>query len=264
MIRHLKVYLLILNQDASIQRLYHQRKYKEALDLTISFLDKMEAGSIPVEGKADARDRELLDIAMKCAIRLRDPTTSNMTADRSKHRWGPHSSISATAAEAYIIGGRPRGRSKATNMSVINQSNLPMSLDAISALLQAVHIQSQAQPHLRMLIRALGLWTTQLEVASPIASDAQLAAIRSLHRHVVAYCDRSTGAFSKPLFSDVRGIRASPQYIPVSPTDVAEWCARTGFEGDELRALVSLVTFKAIDESSFGDETAAGKSVRSL
>lgn len=71
----------------------------------------MKAGSIPIEGKADARERELLDIAMKCAIRLRDkdPQRAGVLADQSKHKWSPHSSISATAAEAYLVSGRPRG-----------------------------------------------------------------------------------------------------------------------------------------------------------
>ncbi|KAF8754254.1 hypothetical protein RHS01_06449 [Rhizoctonia solani] len=89
-------------------------------------------GTLP---KNEARDRELLDTALRCAIKLNDKSTALALADASRSRWTNNPGLGYTAGEAYIFASRP--------------------YDAISALLHAVRLRTPSHQVLSLLARAL-------------------------------------------------------------------------------------------------------------
>lgn len=138
-------------------------------------------------------------------------------------------------------------------------------VEAITALLQTVHVNARIYPHLRILTHALDDWATQLESLA----TSQATTIRSLYDYVNAYLQHISTTYAKPLFHDATDTttqqRGNTQPYNVKSRDELEsLCALAGFEGDELHALLSVVTFKGGEDLSSLEAAGTGKSVRSL
>ena len=92
-----------------MHRAYFQRDFQRALDICLSYLDGVQDGKIVLEGNSTARERELLDIAIKASLHLRNIPVAIDLAGRSVNRCTAHPALGYSAAEAYLLGSRPRG-----------------------------------------------------------------------------------------------------------------------------------------------------------
>lgn len=119
----------------SVQRLFLQRSYDAALKLAIQVL--VASGihldpllvlvdtNVPALPKNEAREREMLDVAIRCALKLDNPKTAAKLAESTRERvspsnllndLGPHScqwtncpGLGYTAGEAFVLASRPLG-----------------------------------------------------------------------------------------------------------------------------------------------------------
>ncbi|KAG9122605.1 hypothetical protein FRC07_000952, partial [Ceratobasidium sp. 392] len=113
------------NVEWSVQRLYLQKSYAAALQLAVEVLyaggveldltdgittslnhniDENDRGTLP---KNEARDREMLDVAIRCAIKLGDRNAAIDLARATRSRWANSPGLGYTAGEAFVFAGRP-------------------------------------------------------------------------------------------------------------------------------------------------------------
>ncbi|KDQ14902.1 hypothetical protein BOTBODRAFT_44403 [Botryobasidium botryosum FD-172 SS1] len=252
--------------EFSIQRLYLQKEYEKCLERVLGFLDLLSSESFPPEGKGDAREREMLDIAMRCTIKSGNVVQAGLLADRSRPKWRSLAGIAATAGEAYIVAQRPR--------------------DAITAILLALHLRGVSYPHLKLLARAFSLRETQLLAAgvtplkktdagtdfnsdSDSTTPSELEAVQALYRICREGTERVARTYAYPLFhpgpAETGESREPPppRDITITSSMVEQWGTACGLTNDDLAYLVELCTFEAAEtDGAAGDE--GGKSVRLL
>jgi len=139
-----------------------------------------------------------------------------------------------------------------------------LRLDAISALLKSAHQRGGSYPYLQLLSRAFKEWGT----SSPIEGEVDKDALRSFHNLILGFSQRATGAFSRPLFPELRTTsRAqSDNKAPIIPSEIlSSWAQTAGFDGEERDALVALCTSKQEDDHSILETATGGeRSVRTL
>lgn len=69
--------------EYTIQRLYFQQKYSDALSMCNSVMGAVAAADAP-GNRTGSHSRELLDMAMRCALKLQDHRNAGELADQSK------------------------------------------------------------------------------------------------------------------------------------------------------------------------------------
>ncbi|CAE6462882.1 unnamed protein product [Rhizoctonia solani] len=238
----------------SVQRLYLQRSYKQAQTLAFHILfaagvqldpavlgDNVNAnGTLP---KNEARDRELLDTALRCAIKLNDKSTALALADASRSRWTNNPGLGYTAGEAYIFASRP--------------------YDAISALLHAVRLRTPSHQVLSLLARALcaSSSATTTVTSETGRRDSALAHLGNL---LSEYAERTKPAFERGLFPELSEQQEkrprSKEKANVPPENVVRaWATEAGLGEVDVGLMVQLCCTGDAEEDVGGE-----RSVRTL
>ncbi|QRW03883.1 hypothetical protein RhiLY_02882 [Ceratobasidium sp. AG-Ba] len=225
------------NVEWSVQRLYLQKSYEAALQLALEVLQAsgIDVPTLPITpvratlAKNEARDREMLDVAIRCAVKLRDQNRAASLAKATRDRWTNSPGLAYTAGEALVVANEPR--------------------DAISALLHAVRARTPSYAVLSLLVQALDSSTPCTE------SHKQLSFIIS------QYADRIKPAFNKGLFPPSN----APLPAKTKSTPVSEASARTLGEGAGLGEVeIGLLVALCCTSDQPEDGTPAERSVRSL
>ncbi|CAE7230149.1 unnamed protein product [Rhizoctonia solani] len=198
----------------SVQRLYLQRSYKQAQTLALEILDAAGVQlptlgtrnkNIPSLPKNEARDREMLDTAIRCAIKLEDATMAVELADASRSRWTNNPGLGHTAGEAFLFGNKP--------------------CEAISALLHAVRLRTPSHPVLALLAQALS--------ANP--------GMERLANVVGQYAERTRPVFERGLFpgrGEVKKVKDKAN-VP-SDGEVRAWATEAGLSEVDVGLMVAL------------------------
>ncbi|CCO30712.1 hypothetical protein BN14_04742 [Rhizoctonia solani AG-1 IB] len=229
----------------SVQRLYLQRSYKQAQTLALEILLAAGVQLDPLLGDAtataaggalpknEARDREMLDVAIRCAIKLDDKPTALALAEASRSRWTNNPGLGHTAGEAYLFADRP--------------------YDSISALLHAVRLRTPSHQVLSLLARALR--TTSAERNNP--------AFGELGNVISEYANRTKPLFDKGLFPEQNGQQGKGRIkekanVPAEGV-VRRWAVEAGLGEVEVGLMVGLCC------TGDGEEDVSGeRSVRTL
>ncbi|KAF8604571.1 hypothetical protein BDV93DRAFT_605879 [Ceratobasidium sp. AG-I] len=185
------------NVEWSVQRLYLQRSYDAAQRLAIDVLraggvylspslggtsvlgqPNIDSGSSTQPGPAtltknEARDREMLDVAIRCAIKLDNQDVASKLAEATRARWSNSHGLAYTAGEAFLFADKP--------------------IDATSALLHAVRARTPSHPVMALLARAL-------HAASKGTNSPQDTAFDNLADLVRQYAERTKPTFDRGLF----------------------------------------------------------------
>ncbi|GAB1521641.1 hypothetical protein RhiTH_004738 [Rhizoctonia solani] len=238
-------------------RVYLQRSYKQAQILAFHILfaagvqldpallgDNVNAngtyGTLP---KNEARDRELLDTALRCAIKLNDKSTALALADASRSRWTNNPGLGYTAGEAYIFASRP--------------------YDAISALLHAVRLRTPSHQVLSLLARALcaSSSATTTVTSETGRRDSALAHLGNL---LSEYAERTKPAFERGLFPELSEQQEkrprSKEKANVPPENVVRaWATEAGLGEVDVGLMVQLCCTGDAEEDVGGE-----RSVRTL
>ncbi|KEP45551.1 hypothetical protein V565_261420 [Rhizoctonia solani 123E] len=234
----------------SVQRLYLQRAYKQAQTLALDVLfaagvqldpdhalignpnpnPHLHPAGTPLP-KNEARDREMLDTAIRCALKLGDPTTANRLAKASRSRWTNNPGLGHTAGEALLFANKP--------------------WDAISALLHATRRRIPSHPVLSLLARALHAASTQ----RPNPSLQELANV------VAQYAERTKPAFERGLFPDPESTKVKPKDKVNIPSEgmIRAWATEAGLDPIDVGLMVALCGTGDAE----GDDTGE-RSVRTL
>ncbi|QRW17643.1 hypothetical protein RhiXN_02567 [Rhizoctonia solani] len=244
----------------SVQRLYLQRSYKQAqilafhilfaagVQLDPAVLGDNANGTYGTLPKNEARDRELLDTALRCAIKLNDKSTALALADASRSRWTNNPGLGYTAGEAYIFASRP--------------------YEAISALLHAVRLRTPSHQVLSLLARALcasssATTTTTTTIVTPEAErrDSALAHLGNL---LSEYAERTKPAFERGLFPELSEQQEkrprSKEKANVPPENVVRaWATEAGLGEVDVGLMVQLCCTGDAEEDVGGE-----RSVRTL
>ncbi|CAE6427579.1 unnamed protein product [Rhizoctonia solani] len=227
----------------SVQRLYLQRSYKQAqtlaleillaarvqLDPALGNLNTHTGGTLP---KNEARDREMLDTAIRCSIKLDDKTTAVQLAEVTRSRWTNNPGLGHTAGEAFLFANKP--------------------YEAISALLHAVRLRTPSHPVLSLLARALHAALNE----RPNPSLEQLASILS------QYAERTKPAFDKGLFPTAQSTGfKTKEKVNVPPEGVIRaWATEAGLDEVDVGLVVAL----CCTGDAEGEDTGGERSVRTL
>ncbi|KLO05704.1 hypothetical protein SCHPADRAFT_715953 [Schizopora paradoxa] len=128
---HDPIALRLRNLEYRLNDLYLRGQFQEALDLGLAELAREEASS---DGK-DGREQQILDLIMRCAIRLKNHETAVRLADKNVQKYPNIPGLLATASEAYLFSGESR--------------------KALSPVLRAISIRGPLPPFLRLLCETL-------------------------------------------------------------------------------------------------------------
>ncbi|CUA67253.1 hypothetical protein RSOLAG22IIIB_07299 [Rhizoctonia solani] len=231
----------------SVQRLYLQRAYKQSQALA---LDVLSAAGDPALGhllhiqdprpapagilpKNEARDREMLDTAIRCAIHLDDPTGAVQLAEASRSRWTNNPGLGYTAGKALMFANKP--------------------CEAISALLHATRLRTPSHPVLVLLAQALH----DASIERTSLSLEQLAIL------VGQYAKRTQPAFERGLFPEraepVRVKAKEKASVPVESV-VRGWATEAGLDEVDVGLIVALCSMSDTE----GEDAGGERSVRSL
>ncbi|KAH7342091.1 hypothetical protein B0J17DRAFT_746337 [Rhizoctonia solani] len=209
------------NVEWSVQRLYLQRSYKQAQTLALELLlaagVQLDPGlGTPTPGgtlpKNEARDREMLDTALRCSIKLDDKPTALQLADASRSRWTNNPGLGHTAGEAFLFANKP--------------------YEAISALLHAVRLRTPSHPVLSDLARAL-------HSASIERNNASLGELANV---VSQYAERTKPAFDRGLFPEQSEPSTKLKTKPSLPLEavVRNWATEAGLGEVDVGLMVAL------------------------
>ncbi len=217
--------------------------YQLALSLCLAYFNGVQNGDIIITGNGAAREKELLDIAIKSAIRIGSEEQAYSLALRAL----PHPTLTGPIAEALIFSNHPRG----TNVSAYDHtSTLTLDADAISVVLKSSSMRSRDHPFFKLLSGAFAVWEQQL---SNSESDRDrehekldIASIHTLHTILEGLVQR-TACFSPPLFSENEpsfklSLRARPAPVMVEEKALQQLCSGAKLEDAEVRQLVRLLT----------------------
>ncbi|KAF8688997.1 hypothetical protein RHS03_09409, partial [Rhizoctonia solani] len=242
----------------SVQRLYLQRSYKQAQILAFHILfaagvqldpavlgDNVNAngtyGTLP---KNEARDREMLDTALRCAIKLNDKSTALALADTSRSRWTNNPGLGYTAGEAYIFASRP--------------------YEAISALLHAVRLRTPSHQVLSLLARALSASSSAATTTTTSETERRDSALAHLGILLSEYAERTKPAFERGLFPELSEQQEkrprSKEKANVPPENVVRaWATEAGLGEVDVGLMVQLCCTGDAEEDAGGE-----RSVRTL
>ncbi|CAE6427820.1 unnamed protein product [Rhizoctonia solani] len=226
----------------SVQRLYLQRSYKQAQTLALEILfaagiqldpllgDANTGGTLP---KNEARDREMLDTAIRCAIKLDDKPTALALAEASRSRWTNNPGLGHTAGEAYLFTNRP--------------------YEAISALLHAVRLRTPSHQVLFLLAQAL-------RASSAERHDSALGELGNV---ISEYANRTKVGFEKGLFPEQnkqlrKGSAKEKANVPAESV-VCGWATEAGLGEVDVGLMVALCCTGDGEEDTSGE-----RSVRTL
>ncbi|KAG8851343.1 hypothetical protein FRB96_009408 [Tulasnella sp. 330] len=244
--------------EYTAQRLYLQHKYSEALFICNSVIGAVAAADAP-GNRTGSHSRELLDMAMRCALKLQDHSRAGELADQSKEYWDTLSGCAATATQAYLLAGRPR--------------------EAITASLSALRNRVQLYPYLALLCEAASAWKAQLEANARSSSPDALRGISSLAPilDIAAAKTHRVHPFRQDLLSstarhDRQPLRQmQPPMIPLehppSSEMVASWATACGFSEQEVEQINSLCSYAIAGTTAVYEDGAAEgvwRSVRTL
>ncbi|KAH8119708.1 hypothetical protein DFH11DRAFT_288 [Phellopilus nigrolimitatus] len=96
--------LHVRNIDFSLNNLYLKRDYAQALPLALSQLEVEEANM-----KGDGREIQLVDLAIRCAMKLDKNELAGKLADKTAQKWLINAGLALISAEAYRVSSRPSG-----------------------------------------------------------------------------------------------------------------------------------------------------------
>ncbi|KAG8776141.1 hypothetical protein FRC12_001076 [Ceratobasidium sp. 428] len=244
----------------SVQRLYLQKSYAAALQLAVEVLHAggvelgiadntwatpIHLGSVETDHDAthrtlpknEARDREMLDVAMRCAIKLGDRGAAIGLAEATRSRWANYPGLAYTAGEAFVFANKP--------------------LDAISALLHAVRARTPSFSVLSLLAQSLN---TAAESSEPCS-----IALKKLADIIDHYATRIKPAFERGLFPETTSIPDSKPPPKLKSTVLPESVVRAmgeeaGLGEIDIGLLVALCCTGDAEQDGGGGE----RSVRSL
>ncbi|CAE6414934.1 unnamed protein product [Rhizoctonia solani] len=199
----------------SVQRLYLQKAYKHAQTLALAVL--RAAGQLdpgPTTGtlpKNEARDREMLDTAIRCAIKLGDEAAVGL-AEASRARWTNTPGLAHTAGEAFLFSNKP--------------------YEAISALLHATRLRTPSHPALALLARAL----------QDASKERENDSLGELGNVIAQYAERTQPAFERGLFPGEDPVRLKNKEKARVPTEsvVRAWATEGGLGEVDVRLMVAL------------------------
>ncbi|KAG8684977.1 hypothetical protein FRC11_011332 [Ceratobasidium sp. 423] len=205
------------HMEWSVQRLYLSKSYKPAQTLALDILRAAgqldpafpNPGTLP---KNEARDREMLDTAIRCAIKLGDEVAAVGLAEVSRSRWVNAPGLAHTAGEALLFGNKP--------------------YEAISALLHAVRLRTPSHPVLALLARAL----------QGGAKEQENAALGELENVVAQYAERTKPAFDRGLFPVDDQTKSKNKEKANVPTEsvVRGWATEGGLGEVDVGLMVAL------------------------
>ncbi|KZT53532.1 hypothetical protein CALCODRAFT_486294 [Calocera cornea HHB12733] len=232
----------------SIQQLYLQQQYAKCLQMSTDFLDALDkmadtSAGAPDEPKQELRRRELLDIGIRCALKLDDKQTARQLADRTRPSWRTNAGLATTAAEAYVLASQP--------------------YDAITASLDAITFRGPIHPFLSPLRRAVALLQDQHTRADPAVQDSARQAAQALHVVLDALDQRAQARVRLSLSAKQTGTRAGGE-LPAVPQPTEEhvhaWAEALAIPERDVVRLVRLCC--SSDDAS--EEKDAPRSVRTL
>ncbi|KAL5635198.1 hypothetical protein ACGC1H_003034 [Rhizoctonia solani] len=173
----------------------------------------------------------MLDTALRCALKLGDPSTADKLAEASRSRWTNNPGLGHTAGEALLFANKP--------------------WDAISALLYATRLRTPSYPVLSLLARALYAALTEQHNHS----------LEELANVVARYAERTKPAFERGLFPDPESTKIKPRDKVNIPSEgvIRAWATDAGLEPVEIGLMVALCGTGDAE----GDDTAE-RSVRTL
>ncbi|KAG8983976.1 hypothetical protein FRB94_012300 [Tulasnella sp. JGI-2019a] len=246
--------------EFTVQRLYLQKKYSEVLSICDTVMGAVAAADAP-GNRTGSHSRELLDMAIRCALKLKDHQRAGELADQSVEWWDTLSGCAATASQAYLLASRPR--------------------DAITAALSALRNRVQLYPYLAALCKAWNAWKGQLQSNSNQPDPAALHSISSLapildiaaakthriHPFRQDLLSSTTAEHDREPFRRTQPPIASQLENQPSAETVTVWAKACGLSEQEVDQVVSLCmyalagTIEVLEEESTAD---VGRSVRTL
>ncbi|THH04884.1 hypothetical protein EW145_g5201 [Phellinidium pouzarii] len=141
--------LHVRNIDYSLNNLYLRREYSQLLPLALS---QIETEEVNVGG--DGREQQLVDLAMRCALKLRKTDLAGQLADKAVHKWPTNIGLTSISAEAYLAYSRPR--------------------DALSASLLTISRRGALAPYISLLYRSLEGLSEKLGTSDALESILQM------------------------------------------------------------------------------------------
>ncbi|CAE6442293.1 unnamed protein product [Rhizoctonia solani] len=168
--------------------------------------------------KDEAHDREMLDTAIRCALKLGDHAQAN---------WTNNPGLGHTAGEALLFANEPWG--------------------AISALLHATRRRIPSHPVLSLLARALHAASTQ----RPNAPLEELANV------VAQYAERTKPAFERGLFPDPESTKVKPKDKVNIPSEgvIRAWATEAGLDPIDVGLMVALCGTGDADGDDTGERS---------
>ncbi|KZP00586.1 hypothetical protein CALVIDRAFT_595367 [Calocera viscosa TUFC12733] len=231
----------------TVQQLYLQRKYGECLQMSIDFLDALDkmddvSTGAPDEPRQELRRRELLDIGIRCALKVNDKRTAKELADRSRPSWRTNAGLACAAADAYVLASQP--------------------YDAITASLDAISFRGPIHPFLTPLCRAVGLLQAQHTHADMAGQSPELTAARELYAILHAFEQRARAGVSLSLSAKPAGAKSDALPAVPQPTEeqVQAWTKALSIPENDAVRLVKLCC--NTDDAS--EEKDVPRSVRTL
>ncbi|KAG8923639.1 hypothetical protein FRC01_012533 [Tulasnella sp. 417] len=237
----------------AVQRLYLQREYHRALNISLDVMDKMIATD--TSGcKASSHSRELQDLALRSAIKTGQVHIAARLADQTNARWEAMPGSAASAGEAYLLAERPR--------------------DAISALLAATKNRPYLHRHLLSLAKAFEMLADPLkldelnecEKASFHKAVASLVcSLREAAGRGAALEDSGPWSANDGSPQRERSAMGEPAAAdPVSHAEVASCLQSFGLSDGHCKQLLELCAYNPKAKAATADEVDTLRSVRSL
>ncbi|KAJ1307206.1 hypothetical protein OPQ81_001321 [Rhizoctonia solani] len=225
----------------SVQRLYLQQSYQAAQSLAVEILlaagvqldprlgtATHSTGGTTTLPKNEARDREMLDTAIRCAIKLNDKHTALGLAEASRSRWTNTPGLAHTAGEALLFCDKP--------------------YEAISALLHAVRLRTPSHPVLNLLAKAL----------HGAAAERQNSALDKLGDLVAQYAERTKAVYDKGLFPELeeQPVMVKPkEKVSVPPEGtIRAWATEAGLSEVDVALMVALCCTGDVEGEDTGGE----------